>query len=201
MSVTAPCEPTGLSERFALVLDGLCRALAAHMAANRAAAPLLILLWSRLRRAASRFAALAARAAADPAPSPRPRTARPRTRPSPPYPRLPQGFAWLIRLVPEAAAYGGQLQHLLSQPDMAALLQAAPQAARILRPLCRMLAVPSDTILPPPAQRPVPRGNMAGNVAGNTTAPITPVEPVAPAPSRPKPPRPPFRPPRAFAAA
>ncbi|MBV8093743.1 MAG: hypothetical protein JO110_11005 [Acetobacteraceae bacterium] len=30
--------------------------------------------------------------------------------------RLPRGFGWLMRLVPGAAAYGGQLQDLLADP-------------------------------------------------------------------------------------
>jgi hypothetical protein len=34
-----------------------------------------------------------------------------------------------------------QLRHVLEQPEMVALLQASPQAARVLRPLCRMLAI------------------------------------------------------------
>ncbi|MBV8095775.1 MAG: hypothetical protein JOY71_02935 [Acetobacteraceae bacterium] len=55
--------------------------------------------------------------------------------------RLPSGFGWLIRLVPGAAIYGSQLQHLLADPEMAALLADLPQAGRILRPLCRMLAI------------------------------------------------------------
>ena len=55
--------------------------------------------------------------------------------------RLPGRFGWLIRLVPGAAAYGGQVQYLLADPEMAALLADVPQAGRILRPLCRMLAI------------------------------------------------------------
>ncbi|MBV8095574.1 MAG: hypothetical protein JO110_20555 [Acetobacteraceae bacterium] len=55
--------------------------------------------------------------------------------------RLPGGFGWLIRLVPGAAAYAGQVEHLLADAEMAALLAEVPQAGRILRPLCRMLAI------------------------------------------------------------
>jgi hypothetical protein len=62
-----------------------------------------------------------------------------------------------MRLVPEAACFGGQLRHLLSDPEMAALLRAAPQAGRLLRPLCRILAVPPDPkLLPPPPKRVAP---------------------------------------------
>ena len=124
----APPAATGLSDRFALIAGGLCRAVVAHIGRDRMAGPLIVLIWSRLQRMASRFASLAARAG----------TLR----------RPPATPGWLIRPVPEAAAYGGQLQQQLSKPEMAALIEAVPQARRILRPLCRMLAIP-----PAPAGR------------------------------------------------
>ncbi len=151
-----PTPPTfsGLAHRFSLVIDGLCRVTAARIATDRSAGPLLILIVGRLRRLAARFAALAARAQAGPLPPPRRRAARPgpprnnRQRP------LPESFAWLIRLVPETAGYGGQVHALLSDPEMAALLEAVPQAGRILRPLCRMMAVrPDAPMLRPPPKR------------------------------------------------
>jgi hypothetical protein len=40
---------------------------------------------------------------------------------------------------------------ILEQPEMVELLVAAPQAARILRPLCRMLAVETALLRPRPA--------------------------------------------------
>ena len=160
MPYPALLAPTGLADRFALIIDGLCRATAARIAVNRAMGPLIILIWRRLRRMASRFAALNARVRAGTLRAPRHRTTAPR-KPRPPDrlpDRLPQHFAWLIRLVPEAAACGGQLQALLSDPEMQTLLAAAPQAGRILRPLCRMLAVqPPPALLPPPPARPAPQ--------------------------------------------
>ena len=143
-----------LARTFSLIVDGLCRTTAARSAVDRFAGPLLILIFARLRRLSARFAALAARVEVQmvqggPLPPPKP---------APPAPgrpaaaaarqrrggttRLPQSFAWLIRLVPGTAAYAGQVQTLLADPQTAALLAAAPQAGRILRPLCRMLAVP-----------------------------------------------------------
>jgi len=74
--------------------------------------------------------------------------------------RLPRGQAWLIRLLPgEAASYGCQLQALLADPQMAALLAAAPEAGRILRPLCRLLAItPEGSLaLPSAAGKPAPK--------------------------------------------
>ena len=112
------------------------------------AAALLFLAWTRLGRLASRFEALVAAVRSGRLPSARaPRVQAAGDFELPlleglPQPfRLPSGFGWLIRLVPGAAAYSGQVQHLLADPEMAALLAASPQASRILRPLCQMLAV------------------------------------------------------------
>jgi hypothetical protein len=41
----------------------------------------------------------------------------------------------------QAAGFGLQLRAVLEHPDMKALLAAAPQAARVLQPLCRALAI------------------------------------------------------------
>ncbi len=158
-----PTPPTP-ADRFALIIGGLRRAIAARSGGAGGAAPLLMLLWTRLLRLSGRFARLAARVAAGTA-SPRrpasPRRAAGRSRP--PYRRLPRGFAWLPRQVPEAAAYGSQLRHLLADPEMAALIAAAPQAGRLLRPLCRTLGIRpppgplSPPAAPPAAARPAPR--------------------------------------------
>jgi hypothetical protein len=59
--------------------------------------------------------------------------------------------------VPEAAAAGSQLRHLLADPEMAALIEAAPQMGRLLRPLCRSLGVRLPPGLLPPPRAPKPR--------------------------------------------
>jgi len=61
----------------------------------------------------------------------------------------PGRFAWLVRAAGyQAAGYGCQLRHVLEQPEMVELLKAAPQAARILRPVCRMLAIETSLLRP-----------------------------------------------------
>ncbi len=56
--------------------------------------------------------------------------------------RLPRKFGWLVAAGGhQAACYGSQLQTVLATPDMAEMLAASAQARRILRPLCRALAV------------------------------------------------------------
>jgi hypothetical protein len=153
-AVTAVSFPIRPADRFAATLDGLCRAVAARAAAERTFAPLALLLWGWLRRVAARFAATAARVEAGRLHPPRPaRPAAPR-RVSPPAPRLPRGFAWVLRAVPASAGIAGQLQNFLAEPDVVDLLAAAPQLARPLRPLCRMLGIRP---LPPPHRtRPAP---------------------------------------------
>src|SRR3984957_2897237 len=64
---------------------------------------------------------------------------------------LPQGFAWLIKMVPETTASASQLQILLADPDMAALIAAAPaQMRRPLRSLCLVRSVALPPLLGPP---------------------------------------------------
>ena len=70
---------------------------------------------------------------------------------------LPRRFGWLVVAGKhEAACFGSQLKHLLDEPDMAALLEASPQAKRILRPLLRALAVELPWTMTPPRE-PRPR--------------------------------------------
>jgi hypothetical protein len=46
-----------------------------------------------------------------------------------------------MKLMPQAAIYRAQFQHLLTNQEMATFLAEAPQAGRMLRPLCQMLGV------------------------------------------------------------
>ncbi len=61
----------------------------------------------------------------------------------------PGRFGWLVRLAGwEAAGFGSQLRAVLQTPEMVALLEASPQAGRILRPVCRMLALETSLLRP-----------------------------------------------------
>ncbi|MBV8094423.1 MAG: hypothetical protein JO110_14600, partial [Acetobacteraceae bacterium] len=139
------------------------------------------LAWARLGRLASRFEALVAavRAGRLPlGPAPREQSGRdfelPRLEGLPP-PRLPGGFGWLLRLVPGAAAYGSQVQHLLADPEMAALLAGAPQAARILRPLCRMLGIrPGPELFASRRRAPASSDDAAGLCCAVTAGELSP---------------------------
>ncbi len=69
---------------------------------------------------------------------------------------MPRKFGWLLDAGKHNAAYfTNQFNDLLTTPEMVALLEAAPQAKRMLRPLCRALAVDLPwTVAPPRPPRP-----------------------------------------------
>ncbi|BAJ80163.1 hypothetical protein [Acidiphilium multivorum] len=138
-----------IAARFAAIIEGLCRAVAARGAKGAfgpASQPLVILLWSRLRRMAARFAILA-----EGAPKPRPRARRAGPRKRVRGPDLPRRRAWLLAPVPEATAAASQLRALLDDPQARALIAADPRFARLLRPLCRALFRRPPAIPAPPA--------------------------------------------------
>ena len=152
-----PPDPSRAPEaRFASLIAALYAAVAARL--TRPGRPglegtLIILICTRLQRMAARFTRLAARVAAGQTVMPRPRpAAAPPRRQASPYQRLPRKKSWLLQLVPAAAFGAPHLQILLDDPATQALLSAAPQLGRTLRPLCRALGLD----LPPPLQRPKP---------------------------------------------
>jgi hypothetical protein len=200
--------PPSVTDRFARIIDLLCRTVAAQgrapnslanwgpSAGGLVAGPLIILIWTKLRRAAARFAALAARVHAGTLASATRRACAKQTlplplagegrgegllkdvrAPSPRAPRLPNTFGWLIRLVPAAACSRSQLQHLLSDPEIAALLTAAPQIGRVLRPLCRALAIGPSPDLPPSLLSPSPRPPTRERQPTNIQTPAPPANP------------------------
>jgi hypothetical protein len=61
----------------------------------------------------------------------------------------PVRFGWLVRAAAwEAAGVGSQLRAVLETPVMVAFLAACPQAVRVLRPVCRMLAIETQVLRP-----------------------------------------------------
>lgn len=112
---------------------------------------------TRLARMAARFAALFARWKTGTLPAPQPsRAGKPYT-PSP-IPRLPAQRGWINARIPAAAPCAGMTEALLHDPELPPFLAAAPQAGRILRPLCRMLGLkPPACLRLPPRPRPPAR--------------------------------------------
>jgi HAMP domain-containing protein len=146
--------PTNLAGRVACILENVRGAIGYHAAAVRAAAPLLLITWNYLSHAARRLEALTRRVAAGTATiRPRARRAKDPTepakpRPTPKHPPLPRRFGWLVRLSPNVGGLGSSLRNLLTTDEIATLLADAPQAARILRPLCNMLGIARAPDLP-----------------------------------------------------
>ncbi len=159
--------PRNLTERFDWVIQRLCDAVAIQSAKWAYITPLMVLVWGRLRRMSRRFASLAARMEAGrlkppraAVPNPDPDRARP-PRPPPPWPPVPSTPGWLLHYVQlEAAATANLLLHMIEHdPEMRALLDAAPRLGRILRPLLRMVSLaplPATLVRPPRPQPPRP---------------------------------------------
>ena len=167
----APPTPT---ERFSGILNWLVRAVDSRGHTGQLARPLVALIVHRLilmRQAIARAIARMATGKMTPRKSGGPRPGRRAGTPN----RFPTSPAWLIKLVPETAAGAWQLRSLLTDPEVLALLAAAPATMlRPLRSLCRMLDV--EPPIPPP-----PR-------------PARPKKPAATGNPRPPAPRPPGRP-------
>jgi hypothetical protein len=162
-------------------MAALQRAIGDNHVARGVSGPLVALIWNYLGGIINRFAAIVAKIRAGTLPKPRaPRARKPladsEANPPPKKPRkknlLPSRDAWLIRLMGwHVGNLGSQLGHLLQDPDMAALIAAAPQLGRMLRPLCRALGTnPGAAGLPP--------------------QPPKPMQPRKPRPRRPRPPKP-----------
>ncbi len=167
--MSAVLAAPSLLARFETAITFLCQSVAANFL-KTPAAPLVPLAWNRLRRLLARFAALVAcieagRNLARRAPA----AAGARSRPDLPSLRLPADRGWLLRLAPalDTRLGRGWVEALVSDPDFALLLEAAPRAGRILRPLCHALAIE----LPPPLRLPArPRKQRRPDRSGGTAA-------------------------------
>ena len=127
---------------FTPLLTRLQAAIAVVAARERSLTVLLVAVWGRIGRISARLERLIALWRAGVLPAPRVRRGRvpgtPIHQPASTFPTTP---AWLLVAVREAAPIGAGLEYLLSEADCDSFLAAAPQARRLLRPLCRMLGV------------------------------------------------------------
>jgi hypothetical protein len=83
-------------------------------------------------------------------------------------------------MLPETGQYAGLLSYLLRDPETVALLEKAPQAGRMLRPLCHLLGVQAPEFLR--------RGSIAAPATTPVAAEAARAE-AAPPPSEPEPPK------------
>jgi hypothetical protein len=163
-------------------MDGLKQAVGAASADYPWTGPMVVYVWNRLHRINAIFQALAALIVAGKLPPERvcrPHAARVQSvvpvlrDPAKPKPArvwkvFPCRFAWLCGAVPSlpkrfgAAQFGSQLQYLLADPEMMALIAASPRIRRTLRPLLWMLGIEASLIRPPPLPPPPPVVESAG---------------------------------------
>jgi len=165
------CTAPSLIPRFGLFIETAKRAMGEGIRAGEAAlgreaalGPLAVLLWNYLAATLRRFTALHARFAAGKLPSaprrrpaPRPAAERATAGPGPERrpPAMPRGPVLLTLF---RVTLCDQMRALLDDPEMQALLGAAPQAGRLLRPLWRKLSVdPLPVVLRLPRRPRPPR--------------------------------------------
>ncbi|MBV9653655.1 MAG: hypothetical protein JOZ42_03725 [Acetobacteraceae bacterium] len=168
MTAVAPAQ--SLTERFSFAVELVLRGFSLSLPKDRAVAPFALATWNRLRRLVARFSALVAAIEAGRLSTPR-RSLAPERQPPPLSPEsqiqpqaqempVPKAYGWLLTLAPELNTRVGraQIESLLADPALLALLAQAPQAGRILRPLCHMLRIPLPQCLrlPPRPRRPRP---------------------------------------------
>ena len=133
---------SGRMLNFTTVLTALQAAIAVVAARERALTVLLVAVWGRIGRISTRLERLIALWRAGKLPKPRTWRGRvPGTQVNKPVSVFPATPAWLLVAVREAAPFGNRLESLLSEAECEAFLAAAPQARRLLRPLCRMLGI------------------------------------------------------------
>ena len=139
VSDTAP----EMVRRLGWIVAGLAAVVARRFLKDPKFFALIIPLWSWLGRTGRRFGRVRVQPVLVVARVPEAsEVARVRASPRTVRVRLPSGRGWLVRALGwEAAGYGSQLEALLAEPEMVALLAGLPAVGRILRPLCRMLGV------------------------------------------------------------
>jgi hypothetical protein len=156
-------SPAALSvtARFALIMDGLGKAVAARIGYYPITAPMIVYIWKRLNKLNQRFQALAALIRAGKLPPERPYRPRAVVRPAAaapdpdaaprPWPMWrwlstwrPGWLCWVAPSLPGhigAACFGAGLSSLLRDPEMVALIAATPRMGNLLRPLCWALRI------------------------------------------------------------
>ncbi len=133
-----PPQFAALAVRFAQIIASMHFERATGTARDRRIVPFLDEMRAYLRRLGAKFAALAARAQAGTVGRAGRRVAGGQavqrlTWPRPPR-ALPTGYMWMGKLAPWMSSGGSAIYTMvLTDPEMAALIEAAPQVKRLLR--------------------------------------------------------------------
>ena len=140
-------------KNLSAILSQLQAAIAVVAARDRCLTVLLVAVWGRIARMRTRLERLVTLWQAGTLPAPRPSRAGQTRAPSVRTPSIiPTIPAWLLVAVREAWTVRTHLENLLSDAECAEFLAAVPQAARINRPLCRMLGIGETP--PAPGRKP-----------------------------------------------
>ena len=165
-------------ERFRHLIDVITRAVVAHTGWDqRMSLTLIGLITERLRGIKWTFLRLAACIQAGRyrrrAFSPRPRDASGHAPPIRGADPLPKKSGWLEDLLPETVQFRGFVDQMLRNPEMEALIRAAPDAlGRPLRSLCRMIGLrPPPILARPPRAAPAPAPAPPARTAAKSPAP------------------------------
>ena len=198
-----PTPPTStVIERLGRILNSLITDLPWRVASGGMSMAVNILITSRLIGLRQRIERIIGQIRAGTyvrrRPSSKPRA--PATVPRPPRPPGPvkQGFGWVLPLIPpywNANGYGAALEGLLADPEMVALIEAAPVTlGRPLRSLCWMFRVKPPPILAPP-KRPSSRPTAPPAATADAAPPAATADAAPPAAATPAalPPAPPPR--------
>jgi hypothetical protein len=137
-------------DRFTDLIEALMNDVAAEVVWGWTSILLIKLLWRRFRHMKARFASIMARfhagtlpkAGSPPTPCSSPRRATtPRPAAAVPPLVLPRRKGWVLETINGTMIPGYELEKMVEDPELEALVADAPQLGRVLRPLCRMLAV------------------------------------------------------------
>ena len=141
MKISSPTLRVGATapetvRRLEMIVSAVAALIARRFLRDPRYLALIVPLWGWLNRTVRRFSRVPVVAA------PKVVRAAQARKVAVPRVRMPTGKAWLVKALGwEAAGFGCQLQALLAEPEMVALLAAVPRAQRVLRSLGRMLGV------------------------------------------------------------
>jgi hypothetical protein len=195
-------QTTSLADRFTWLLEGLLKVIGTDAHQRRMEAALAWAAWNRVRLLGERLIALIARARAGrlraarrtPHPDPPAQGGRERSAADAAHQVLPRAFGWITRALPATVQWAGVLAWLLRDPEVAALVEKAPQqAGRILRPLCHLLGVKAPEFLrrgyapaepQPPVAAPPPRTERDDDDAAGGDVSTVALPPPQPSPAK-----------------
>ena len=148
---------SSIADDMRFILGGLREAVAAWGERGLMTRVLLFLAYGRLGKVARQFERLVARyeagrlwrRAPGAVPAVRAAPAVVAAEPVPVGGVSQRQFGWLVTIMGwRANGYRSQLEFILQQPPMMALLRASPQAGRLLGPVCRMLLIAPELLRP-----------------------------------------------------